>query len=194
MRSRGNSNDLQSGTFRSPWDSEAPDRSVKRRCCRMLRIASDDGAQVALLFFRHKSLSEARMLTTTERESGWSTLVVLKVLASARVWSSAIDAPAVTTAVGDSMSAGVIGTPSDAAVAVGLGVLLGSLRTLILACKAGWEGFSNSYLMPARRPAYFFRHRDGVRAHARARVHAHAHTGAGETWSAKRAQRVSGFH
>lgn len=171
--SKENLNDSQLRTFRSPWLSEAPDRSVKRRCCRMLRIASDDGAQVALLFFRHKSLSEARMLTTTERESGWSTLVVLKVLASARVWSSAIDAPAVTTAPGDSTSAGVIGTPSDAAVAVGL-VLLGSLRTLILACRAGWEGFSNSYLMPARRPAYFFRHRGGVRAHARARRHPHA--------------------
>lgn len=59
-------------------------RSVNLRCWKMARVASaEGGAQVARDFLRQRSLSEARMLTTTVRLSGCAALVVLKSLAAA---------------------------------------------------------------------------------------------------------------
>ena len=46
-------------------------------------VASDDGCQTAAVFFRQRSLSDARIETTTVRLSGWFGLEVLKELASA---------------------------------------------------------------------------------------------------------------
>ena len=46
-------------------------RSVNLRCWKMARVASaEGGAQVARDFLRQRSLSEARMLTTTVRVRG----------------------------------------------------------------------------------------------------------------------------
>lgn len=57
------------------------------RCCRIALVASDDGCQTAAVFLRQRSLSDARIETTTVRLSGWSGLEVLKELASASVCS-----------------------------------------------------------------------------------------------------------
>ena len=75
-------------TFRSPWASALPCRSVNLRCWKIALVASAEGGdQVAFDFFRQRSFSEARMLTTTVRLSGCSGLEVLKSLAAARCCS-----------------------------------------------------------------------------------------------------------
>ena len=54
-------------TFRSPCCSAEPSSDVYFFACRMLRSASCEGAQMPLVFCRHRSLSDARTDTTMVR-------------------------------------------------------------------------------------------------------------------------------
>lgn len=78
-------------------------------CWKMALVASaEGGAHVARFALRQRSESEARMLITTVRLSGWSGEVVLKSLAAWRAWSPGTMAP---------VSAGMGATPAAAASA-----------------------------------------------------------------------------
>jgi hypothetical protein len=63
--------------------SAEPSRLVKRRCWKMLLSASGEGDHEARCFCRQRSLSEALMLTTTERRSGCSGSVTLNLRCAA---------------------------------------------------------------------------------------------------------------
>lgn len=66
---------LKSGlgfTFRSPCESTEPSSEVNFFCWKMFFRASDEGDHVPRLFDRHRSLSDARIETTTLRLSGLS--------------------------------------------------------------------------------------------------------------------------
>lgn len=66
----------------------------------MALVAScEGGAQVAVEAFRQRSASDARMLTTTVRLSGWSGELVLKSLAWCRCCSLSDASGAAETAV-----------------------------------------------------------------------------------------------
>ena len=70
-------------TLRSPWASEAPSSVTNFFAWKIDLSASGVGDHVPLAFWRQRSLSDARIETTTVRLSGWFGLEVLKELASA---------------------------------------------------------------------------------------------------------------
>ena len=94
--------------LRSPCCSAEPSSEVNFLFCRMLRMASDDGAQVPLDFCRQSSLSEARTETTTLRVSGFSALAVLKDAPSWRAASVGVASEMATAicSAGDAVAAG----------------------------------------------------------------------------------------
>lgn len=75
-------------------------------------VASEEGAQTAAVFFRQRSLSDARIETTTVRLSGWFGLEVLKELASASACSEGSPAVMAISAMPAIGAAVFMGTPA----------------------------------------------------------------------------------